>query len=190
MSAPLFDLNYGLPNTQLKLEIPVSIVHSDDDGIAAGLGDLLLGVKWRFFNNEQSQLQLGTYPQVLLPTGDESRGIGEGRTAFVLPLMAQKSWGQWTIYGNIGYWWQNAAETRNYGYAGAVLEREINGRLTLGVELFGNSPKERGRRSEVAFNIGGTWKLSKHLNLLFSGGRDIVGDTHAMGYLGLQLLTK
>src|SRR5262249_6683730 len=44
MSAPLFDLNYGLPNTQLKLEIPVSIVHSDDDGIAAGLGDLLLGV--------------------------------------------------------------------------------------------------------------------------------------------------
>jgi hypothetical protein len=28
------------------------------------------------------------------------------------------------------------------------------------------------------------------LNLLFTGGRDIVGDTHAMGYLGLQLLTK
>jgi hypothetical protein len=62
--------------------------------------------------------------------------------------------------------------------------------LTLGVELFGNSPKERGGRSELAFNIGGTLKLSWHLNLLFTGGRDIVGDTHAMGYLGLQLLTK
>jgi outer membrane putative beta-barrel porin/alpha-amylase len=190
MDAPLFDLNYGLPNTQLKLEIPVSIVHEDNEGTAAGPGDLLLGVKWRFFNNEQSQLQLGTYPQVLLPAGDKSRGLGEGRTAFVLPLLAQKSWGKWTIYGNVGYWWQNAAETRNYIYAGAVLERDINDRLTLGVELFGNTPKERGSHSDVAFNIGGTWKLNKHLNLLFTAGRDIVGDTTAMAYVGLQVLTK
>jgi hypothetical protein len=71
-----------------------------------------------------------------------------------------------------------------------VLEREINERLTLGAELFGNSPKERGGRSELAFNLGGTWKVSKRVNLLFSGGRDIVGDTTAMGYIGLQLLTK
>jgi hypothetical protein len=58
------------------------------------------------------------------------------------------------------------------------------------MELFGNSPKERGGHSEVAFNVGGTLKLRAHLNLLFSGGRDIVGDTHAMVYVGLQLLTK
>jgi len=45
-------------------------------------------------------------------------------------------------YGNLGFWWQTAAETRNYVYAGAVLEREISERLTLGAELFGNSPKD------------------------------------------------
>jgi len=93
-------------------------------------------------------------------------------------------------YGNVGFWRQTAAETRNYVYAGAVLERETNERLTLGAELFGNSPKERGSGSDVAFSLGGAWKLSKHVNLLFAGGRDIVGDTSAMGYLGLQLLTK
>src|SRR5438093_2695691 len=176
MDAPLFDLNYGLPNIQLKLEIPVRIVHEDNNGTAAGPGDLLLGVKWRFFNSEKSQVQLGVYPQMLLPTGNHARGLGEGRTAFVLPLVAQKSWGKWTLYGNVGYWWQTAAETRNYVYAGAVLEREINQRLTLGAELFGNLPKERGSRSDVAFNLGGAWKVSKHVNLLFTGGRDIVGD--------------
>jgi len=190
MDTPLFDLNYGLPNIQLKLEIPVRIVNRDNNGTATCVGDLLLGVKWRFFNNEQSQVQIGVYPQLLIPTGNESRGLGEGRTAFVLPLVAQKSWGKWTTYGNVGYWWQTAAETRNYVYAGAVLEREINDCLTLGVELFGNSPKEHGGHSDVAFNVGGTWKLSQHLNLLFAGGRDIVGDTHAMAYVGLQLLTK
>jgi hypothetical protein len=169
MNAPLFDLNYGLPNVQLKLEFPVEIVHEDGAGTATGPGDVLLGVKWRFFNNDQSRLQLGTYPQLLAPTGDRVRGLGQGQPA---------------------YWWQTGAETRDYVYAGAVLEYEITERLTLGAELFGNSPKERGGRSELAFNFGGTWKLNKHLNLLFAGGRDIVGDTSAMGYIGLQLLTK
>ena len=190
MDAPLFDFNYGLPDVQLKLEFPIKIVHEDRDGSAAGAGDLLLGVKWRFFNNEQSHIQLGTYPQLLLPTGDRTRGLGQGQPAFVLPFLAQKSWDKWTLYGNVGYWWQGADETRNYIYAGVVLEREINERLTLGAELFGNSPKERGSRSEVAFNLGGTWKLNEHINLLFTGGRDMVGDTSAMVYIGLQLLTK
>jgi len=190
MDAPLFDFNYGLPDVQLKAEFPIKIVHEDAEGTAAGAGDLLLGVKWRFLNNEQSQLQLGIYPQLLLPTGDHGRGLGEGRPAFVLPLVAQKNWEKWTLYGNVGFWWQTAAETRNYFYVGTVLEREINARLMLGAELFGNSPKERGGRSDVAFNLGGTWKLSKHVNLLFAGGRDIVGDTNAMVYIGLQLLTK
>src|SRR5262249_44526559 len=143
-----------------------------------------------FFNSEKSQLQLGVYPQVLLPTGNHARGLGEGRTAFVLPLVAQESWDKWTVYGNVGYWWGGASETRNYVYAGAVLEREVNQRLTLGAELFGNPPKEIGGRSEIAFNVGGTYKLSDHFNLLFTAGRDIVGDTHAMAYVGLQLLTK
>src|SRR5438034_2832272 len=98
MDAPLFDLNYGLPNIQLKLEIPIRIVQEDRNGTAAGAGDLLLGVKWRFFNGEKSQVQLGIYPQLLLPTGDRARGLGEGRTAFVFPAVAQKSWNQWTLY--------------------------------------------------------------------------------------------
>jgi hypothetical protein len=190
MDAPLFDFNYGLPDIQLKLEVPIKIVHEDSNGTAAGAGDLLIGVKWRFFNSENSQVQLGVYPQLLLPTGDHARGLGDDGSAFVFPLLAQKNWEKWTLYGNVGFWWQTAAETRNYVYAGAVLEREINERLTLGAELFGNSPKERGGRSELAFNFGGAWKLSKHVNLLFAGGRDIVGDTTAMGYAGLQFLTK
>jgi len=190
MNTPLFDLNYGLPNIQLKLEIPVEVIQDDGDGTASGAGDLVLGVKWRFLNNKRFQFQLGTYPQVLAPTGDHSRGLGQGASALVLPLIAQKNWDKWTLYGNVGYRWQGGAENRNYVYAGVVLERELNERLTLGVELFGNSPIERGRRSDLAFNIGGSWKLNEHLNLLFTGGRDIVGDTHAMGYLGLQVLTK
>jgi hypothetical protein len=45
-------------------------------------------------------------------------------------------------------------------------------------------------RSDVAFNVGGSLKLDGHINLLSTGGRDIVGDTKAMAYIGLQVLTK
>jgi outer membrane putative beta-barrel porin/alpha-amylase len=190
MNAPLFDINYGLPNAQLKVEFPSEIVQQDRDGTAASVGDLVLGVKWRFLNDEQSKFQVGVYPQLRLPTGNRARGLGAGRPALWLPFIGQKSWDKWTLYGNVGYWWQTAAETRNYFFAGAVLEREINERLTLATELFGNSPTERGGGPDFAFNVGGTLKLNNHLNLLFSGGRDIVGDTHATAYVGLQLLTK
>ena len=81
MDAPLFDLNYGLPGIQLKLEIPVEIIHDDRDGTVSGAGDLLLGVKWRFLNNERSQLQLGVYPQLLVPTGDHRAGSAKANLA-------------------------------------------------------------------------------------------------------------
>lgn len=54
MDSPLLDLNYGLPSLQLKAEFPIKIVHEDSRGTAAGAGDLLLGVKWRFLNNQDS----------------------------------------------------------------------------------------------------------------------------------------
>ena len=76
-------------------------MHEDSNGTLAGAGDLLIGVKWRFFYSEKSQLQLGIYPQLLVPSGDHARGLGEGRTAFVLPLVAQKNWEKWTLYGNV-----------------------------------------------------------------------------------------
>jgi Putative MetA-pathway of phenol degradation len=190
MDAPLFDLNYGLLGIQLKLAVPVKIVHEDSSGTVAGIGDTLIGVKWRFFNSKESQLELAISPQLLVPSGDHARGLGEGGTAFTLPLAAQKTWDKWTLYGNVGFWWRTGAETRNYFYASAVLEREISKRLTLGVELFGNSPTEPGGDSDVGFNVGGSWKLRKHVNVLFTAGRDIVGDKTALAYIGLQFLTK
>src|SRR6266576_2918095 len=50
MDTPLFDLNFGLPHVQLKLEFPIKIVHEENEGTEACGGDLLIGVKWRFLN--------------------------------------------------------------------------------------------------------------------------------------------
>jgi Putative MetA-pathway of phenol degradation len=189
IQAPLFDLNYGLPNIQLEFDVPVAVV-KDNLGTAAGLGDILLGIKWRFFEDKHLHIQLGTYPQVFAPTGDAKSGLGSGRPTYELPLLAEKSWDKWTFYGETEYWLQTAPGQRNYWFLGAVLQHDITDRLSLGLELFGNTQRQSGTRPDVAFNIGGSFKLTEHLNLLFTGGRDIYGDTKAMLYLGLQILTK
>src|SRR5437879_8577845 len=80
----------------VKMEFPIKLLQEDKSGTSVGPGDILLGVKWRFFDGDNAQLQFGVYPQLLVPTGERSRGLGEGRTAFVLPLLAQKSCGKWT----------------------------------------------------------------------------------------------
>ena len=62
-----------------------------------------------------------------------------------------------------------AHETRNY-FTRVRCEREINEQLELGMELFGDSPKERGR-SEIAFNVGGHGSSPSVSTCSFPGSR-------------------
>ena len=194
MEAPLFDINYGmpamygLPHVQLKLEIPVAVVTRDGGGAEAGPGDMLLGVKWPFLEEQGWQPIVGIYPQILVPTGDHSRGLGEGRPAYALPVLAEKHWGKWTVYGDVGYVVQTANDEHNYWYEGVSINREVSERLELGGEIVENAPlPPLGGYSNLAFNLGGTWKINEHFNLLFSAGRSIRGETQFMAYWGIQM---
>jgi hypothetical protein len=156
MNAPLFDLNYGLPEVQSKVEFPIKIVRDDTSGTEAGAGDLLLGVKWRFLNNEKSHLQFGIYPQVLVPRAIGSVVLAEDERRLYCRCSRRRAGtnGPFMATSDIGG--KMLPRTRDYFYAGAVLERELSERIRLGAELFGNSPVERADRPDIAFNLGGT----------------------------------
>jgi hypothetical protein len=194
MEAPLFDINYGTPavfgllRVQLEFDIPVEVVSRDDGATTAGLGDILLGIKWPFLEEKGWRPLVGIYPQVLVPTGDHSRGLGAGGTAYILPVVAEKNWGKWTAYGNVGYVVQTANGQRNYWYEGVSINREISDRLELGGEIAENALPPPEGYSNLAFNVGGTWKIREQFNLLFSAGRSIHGATDFMAYLGVQML--
>jgi len=91
---PDIDINYGIGSRlQLKYEVPLGIQESPDSPgqIAAGLGNSLLGVKWRFYahhpkssesgqvDKKESTFGVSTYPQLLLnnPTGSVRRDVAE-----------------------------------------------------------------------------------------------------------------
>lgn len=64
-------LSYGLTDTiDLKIDMPY-VRHQ-------GMLDVGIGAKWRFY--EAGKLKFGTIGGLFLPTGDEQKGLGAGKT--------------------------------------------------------------------------------------------------------------
>jgi len=186
IEAPAIELNYGVaPDAQLHLVAPIANSSQPGTGWASGYGDTEAGLKYRLVRETDSLPEVGVFPKTELATGDGTRGLGNGRTWYQLPLWVQKSWGPWTTYGGGGAALNSARGQRNYGFAGWLVQRDIGRYLTLGSELYRQGADTTADRGFLALNAGGYIKFSDSFNLLFSVGRSLSGDVHTFTYLGL-----
>ena len=183
---PALEFNWGVvPNVQLHLIVPMASSRPPGGPTWFGAGDVEFGVKYRFIQEGGKRPQIGIFPQLELPTGNASRGLGNGRVWVRLPLWVQKSWGPWTTYGGGGYVLNRAPGMRSHALAGWLLQRELGKRLTLGGELYSEGAGSIGTRASTVFNFGGYYNFTRNFSLLFSAGRDIGGGPHTVAYLGL-----
>ena len=186
IAGPAVELNYGaLPDTQLHLIVPLTSVEGPGMPAASGLGDIELGIKYRFVHGTNEWPQIGIFPLVELPTGDASRALGNGRTWFRLPLWVQQSWGPWTTYGGGGAAVNSAPGERNYPFGGWLLQRNFGKHLMLGGEIFGQGADTNDDKGFAALNFGGSCNVTEHFSLLFSAGHSVAGDNHTLWYFGL-----
>jgi hypothetical protein len=186
ISGPAVELNYGVaPNVQFHLVSPLAHSSSAGSGWTSGYGDTETGIKYRFVDETDSTPQIAIFPLAELATGNASKGLGNGRTWYKVPIWVQKSWGPWTTYGGGGEALNSVPGQQNYGYAGWFLQRDIGKYLTLGGELFHQGASSRDERDFTVANIGGSVKFSDSFNLLFSAGHSISGARHAIWYLAL-----
>jgi hypothetical protein len=125
-------------------------------------------------------------PAIEWSTGNTDRDLGNGRTWLKIPVWAQKSWGSWTTYGGGGYAFNSADDMRNYPFAGWVIQHDINEKLSLGGEIYTQSATSDDSKSYTLLNVGGSYRLSKHFELLSSVGHSIAGENHLVGYVGLH----
>ncbi len=185
---PHIEINYGLvPDVQVHLIAPETFIHSQDGSSAYSYGDTEAGIKYRFIHETQFMPQVGTFPQVELPTGDSKEGLGNGKAQLFFPLWLQKSFGPWTTYGGGGYWYNPGPENKNWIFLGWELQRDISEKLTLGGEIFYQSADMNDVSDSNGFNIGGFFNLNQNNHILFSLGRDFRGQTHLRSYLAYQL---
>jgi hypothetical protein len=186
VSGPAIELNYGvLPETQLHLVAPLASISGDGIPAASGYGDTEVGIKLRLLDETATRPQVGIFPMAELATGDASRGLGNGRTWYRLPVWIQKDGGPWTADAGGGVALDSAPGQRDYGFGGALLTRNFGPTLTLGGELFGQGADTDADRGTLEANLGGSVNFTPNFNLLFSAGHSLAGDRHLLWYLAL-----
>ena len=186
IAVPAFEYNYGL-TTDIMLHSVLPFVSSQpNDGTKEyGLGDIELGVKYRFVKESDTMPQIGIFPMAELNTGDSNKGLGNGKTWWRLPVWMQKSFGEWTSYWGAGYVINEAEGQKNYTFGGAQIQKDVGKRWSLGGEIFTREKDTVDGHSTAILNFGGYYKFSPDFNLLFSAGKSIDGEEHTVGYLGL-----
>ena len=208
---PDIDMNYGWGDRiQLKYELPMAVATDPNNTTRAGLGESLLGVKWRPYeyhragepkSDDNMLFSLGTYPQASInnPTSAVRRGIVENGPQYYLPMefTAKTGWVNWN--GEVGHWFGNQLVPSRWG-RGLIAGHEFNDRLELYAEVYdlqdanriGTAPKQR----ELTADFGGRQSLTRgnKIRLLFMGGRAIQAATRQnsepswIAYLGVQFL--
>jgi hypothetical protein len=208
---PDIDMNYGWGDRiQLKYELPMAVATDPNNTTRAGLGESLLGVKWRPYehhkagepkSDENMDFSLGTYPQVSInnPTSAVRRGVVENGPQYYMPMEFTAQLGPIAFNGEVGRWFGNQLVPSRWG-RGLIAGHEFNDRLELYGEIYdlqdinqiGGAPKQR----ELTLDVGGRQTLDRagHIRLLFMGGRAIQAVTRQnsepswIAYVGFQLL--
>jgi len=187
---PLLDVNYGWgERIQLKFEVPWLNLGQEGMQTKSGLGNSLVGVKWRFLDEDKHGVSLSTYPQLEFnnPGSSAERGLVERGNRLLLPLEVQRRVGPVELNGEVGY--ELVEDGRDEWTMGLALGREVSPRLELLGEVH-PSGQLGGGDHQIVFDVGGRWKLNKHYILLFAAGRSFrgpaSGEPQFFAYAGLQ----
>jgi hypothetical protein len=208
---PDFDFNYGWGDRiQLKYEVPIAAATDPNNTTRAGLGESLLGIKWRPYEHHRAgepksdknmNFSLGTFPQASInnPTSAVRRGIVETGPQYYLPVEFTAKLGPIGFDGEVGRWFGNRNVPSRWG-RGLIAGHEFSERLELYGEIYdlqdansiGGAPKQRA----FTLDAGGRQTLDRagHLRLLFMAGRAIQAVTRQnsepnwIAYVGLQIL--
>ena len=90
-------LSYGVAETvDLQAGVPWL-----DTGPAQGISDAIAAVKWRFW--EKEPWSLGLRAGFTLPSGDEEKGLGNGRATWAALLIGQYEGERWIFLSHVGY---------------------------------------------------------------------------------------
>jgi hypothetical protein len=196
---PAIEFNWGIfPNTQFHIVIPAASIMPSNNvnyipgGVgpsAFGVGDIEIGVKYRYVKETKYRPMIGTFTMIEVPSGNYNLGLGVGEAWYKLPVWVQKSWGPWTAYGGVGEEIVPQTDYKNFTYGGLLVQRDIGKKWTLGTEVFSHgaeglaTPQIRG---STLVDLGGYYYIhNPGFQVLFCYGHAVAGFPETYAYLGL-----
>ena len=169
------DLNYGVvDNVQLTATLPLDVDSAASPHVARG--ELEVGVKWPFFQDEKRGLAVAVFPRIILPTSREG-----GRTSLLLPAWGSWSDEDWSVFGGGGYQIRSGAGTRDNFIEALAVTRKLSERLTIGGEIAHEGKEEVGGEGATTLGLGAVIGLGGPVSLLLSGGPQRGDRSHDVG---------
>jgi len=191
IEAPTLDVNYGVgESVQLTYELPYVFLKERSDSMSApeyssasGIGDSKFGVKYRFYDNDESGLSFAIYPQIEFRTPGASRRISEGSTELILPILMTREFEHASISANAGV--ELSDGDRRY-FASFGAGRRLSDHVALLAEIVGTDLNAADEKRAL-LNVGLKWKVSDTQSLSGSLGRDVYagGDQRESNYFSL-----
>lgn len=167
------EINYGaLPDTQLTLSLPLN-PNPGPNGLGEVFVPFEIGVKYRFIEEDDAgwRPQVAFFPQLQMPVGAATENTP---TTLLLPLWAQKSFGAWTTFGGGGFTVNPGRGNRGFVSYGWALARQLDARLQMGVEVFGQSRDSVTDAASAAVGVGGIYDFNETWHLIGSVNTGIV----------------
>ena len=155
-------LSYGFAETaDFQIGLPWQ-----DNGPERGVGDAIVAVKWRFW--EKDALSFGVRGGLTLPTGDEEKGLGNGRTTWAALLIAQYEGERWIFLSHLGYRrnHNSVGDRESIGeISGALLFKATESlKLLVDASRTTNPDPESGEALRNVV-VGFIWQATKDLDL-------------------------
>lgn len=185
---PLLDINYGIgDNIQLKYEVP-NMVSQSQASSTSDVGNSKIGVKYQFFGNDETKLQLAVYPQIEFSNPSKKSNVdsagGQG-TIVTLPLLMAKRIGRMArgnvmISANLGYNISSIPDIANFVSAafgmGAPLVKKISLLAELVIQQATARIGEDPRSQLVKVGVGLMTPVAKHFMVFGSVGKSLVSS--------------
>ncbi len=194
MESPLVDINYGfLENDQFKVEFPVLYLDPDDEKSHWGIGDLLVGYKYRFLDEDEIGFMASVYPQILAPIGNQGLGLGSGGTELLLPVQVGKNFfdDRLFVYAELGYNIVLEESEANSWIYGVAVQWQVTDKWELMGEVGGVLFPQGADPDDVFFNIGTKYDFSENVAFIGSVGRSFHdrdrGTPDLLTFVGFQI---
>jgi hypothetical protein len=189
---PDVDINYGLGDRiQLTYESAWLRVKNGANPPQYGLEQDQLGVKWRFYDNDEKGFSISIFPQLSInnPNHSARRGITPPGDSLVMPVEFSKKLGPIDVNWEVGY---DAVHLGpDQWLAGLVIGHDVSKNLELDAEFYGLGTVHASNNQQT-LDLGARYKLRPPFILLLMAGRSVApahnGQPFFVGYFGMQFL--
>jgi len=156
-------------NIDLVITMPYQFLRTKDEAghktSENGISDVSIELKWRFY--EKDGLSLALKPGIIIPIGDENKGLSDGKMSYSLFLIKTKEMEPFTFHFNLGYT-KNRKELRDIWHYSLAGEYRVIKPLRIVANVGGETNPDRNSHVHPLFLLGGViYSVSENFDIDF-----------------------